>query len=101
MKVQTHAIHFHARKDLLDFVQKKVSKLETFYGRIIDAEIFLKVDKGESSREDKIAEIKLNVPGQCLFSSQSGTSFEAATDAAVEGLRRQLKRHKEKLIGKH
>ena len=42
MKLQMHSIHFDADVKLLDFIQKKVDKLETFYDRIIDGEVFLR-----------------------------------------------------------
>ena len=43
-------------------------------------------------------EIKLNVPGKQFFAKHQDDSFEAATDEAVEGLRRQLKKFKEKIV---
>lgn len=101
MKLQMHSIHFDADEKLVDFIQKKVDKLETFYDRIMDGEVFLRLDKGEHSRENKLVEIKVNIPGGTMFSKELSTSFEAATDAAVESLRRQLKKHKEKLYAKH
>lgn len=95
MKLQMHSIHFDADGKLTDFIQKKVDKLETFYDRIIDGEVFLKLEK-DDSRENKIVEIKLNIPGNQLFASEKAKSFEAAADEAVEALRRQIKKHKEK-----
>lgn len=97
MKLQTHSIHFDADVDLLDFIQKKVDKLETFYDRIIDGEVFLRLEK-DDSQENKIVEIKLNSPKNQFFSKEKARSFEAGTDAAVEALRRQLKKHKEKAM---
>lgn len=96
MKLQIHSIRFDADQKLLDFIQKKVDKLETFYDRIVDAEAFLRLDK-DQNRENKVVEIKLNIPGNTLFSKEQSASFEAATDEAVESLRRQLKKHKEKM----
>lgn len=97
MKLQTHSIHFNADDKLIDFIQRKANKLDTFFDRIIDGEVFLKLDK-DDSMENKIVEIKLNIPGQQLFAKEKAKSFEAGTDEAVEALRRQLKKHKEKLI---
>lgn len=95
MKLQMHSIHFDADDKLLDFIQKRVDKLETFYDRFIDGEVFLRLDK-DNQNENKIAEIKVNIPGGQLFAKERRDSFEAATDAAVEALRRQIKKHKEK-----
>lgn len=92
-----HSIHFDADIKLLNFIQKKVDKLETYYDRIIDGEVFLKVEN-DDTRENKVVEIKLNGPKNQFFSKERSRSFEAGTDAAVEGLRRQLKKHKEKAL---
>ena len=96
MKVQVQSIHFDADVKLIDFIQKKLDKLETFYDRAIDAEVILKLNN--EGIENKTVEIKLNVPGDQLFAQKANGSFEAATDHCTEALRRQIKRHKEKLI---
>jgi putative sigma-54 modulation protein len=95
MRLQMHSIHFDADQKLLEFIQKKADKLDTFYDKIVDGEVFLKLDKNETN-ENKVVEIKLNIPGQQLFAKEHSNSFEAATDLVVEALRRQLKKHKEK-----
>ncbi|GHB30276.1 MULTISPECIES: ribosome hibernation-promoting factor, HPF/YfiA family [Mongoliitalea] len=100
MKLQMHSIHFDADQKLIDFIQKKADKLDTFYDRIVDGEVFMRLDKNEKN-ENKIVEIKLNVPGKILFAKQQADSFEAATDEAVEALRRQLKKFKEKVVLAH
>ncbi len=96
MKLQMHSIHFDADQKLVDFIQKKADKLETFYDRIVDGEVILRVEK-DDSRENKIIEIKLNIPGAQLFAKEQSKSFEAGADEAIESLRRQLKKRKEKL----
>lgn len=95
MKLQMHSIHFDADQKLIDFIQKKANKLDTFYDRIVDGEVFLRLTKKES-RENKMVEIKLNIPGSQLFAKEEADSFEAAADLAVEALRRQIKKYKEK-----
>mgnify|MGYP002052098660 CR=1 FL=1 len=92
-----HSIRFDADEKLIEFIQKKLNKLDTFYDRIIDAEVFLRLDK-DDSRENKRIEIKLNIPGEQLFAKAQTKSFEAAADEATEALRRQIKKHKEKNV---
>lgn len=96
MKLQMQSIHFDADNKLVEFIQRKANKLDTFYDRIIDGEVILKLNKDDSN-ENKIVEIKLNIPGSQLFAKEKSKTFEAATDEAVEALRRQIKKHKEKL----
>ena len=100
MKLQMHSIHFDADEKLVNFIQHKADKLDTFYDSIIDGEVFLRVEQDDAN-ENKLIEIKLNIPGSQLFAKEKSRSFEAAADEAIEALRRQLKKHKEKLIANH
>jgi putative sigma-54 modulation protein len=95
MKLQFHSIHFNADRRLIDFIQNKLDKLETFYDRLVDGEVFLRLNN--EGIENKTVEIKLKVPGNQLFAKEQARSFEAATDLATEALRAQLKRFKTKI----
>ncbi|GAB1446474.1 MAG: ribosome-associated translation inhibitor RaiA [Cyclobacteriaceae bacterium] len=95
MKLQVHSIRFDADQKLIDFIQKKVDKLETFYDRTVDGEVFLRLNN--EGTENKTVEIKLRVPGSLLFASEQAVSFEAATDQATEALRKQLLKFKKKI----
>ncbi|MGE0560975.1 MAG: ribosome-associated translation inhibitor RaiA [Flavobacteriales bacterium] len=96
VNLKISSLHFDADKKLLEFVQEKVDKLGHYYDKIIDGDVILKIDNN-STGENKIAEIKLSVPGNDIFAKKQCKSFEEATDSAVEALRRQLKKHKEKI----
>lgn len=98
MKLQVQSIHFDADQKLLEYVQKRLDKLDTFYDRITDGEVFLKLDKADA-RENKVVEVKLLVPNTNLFAKAHSASFEAATDEVAESLKIQLKKHKEKMMG--
>lgn len=97
MKLQVHSIHFDADIKLIDFIQKKLNKLETFYDRLVDGEVFLRLNN--EGIENKTVEIKLRVPGNQLFAIEKARSFEAATDLAADALRIQLKKFKTRLSG--
>ena len=60
MKIKVQSIHFNADQKLVDYVQKKMDKLETFYDRTVDGEVFLRLNN--EGVENKTVEIKLNVP---------------------------------------
>lgn len=100
MKVSVQSIHFDADIKLLEFIQKKCDKLDVFFDRIIDANVYLKVEKHEP-KQNKFVEIKVHVPGETLHASEFGTTFEEATDFCTEKLKGQLKKFKEKLNEKH
>jgi putative sigma-54 modulation protein len=97
MDINIHSIHFDADEKLLEFVNSKLEKLSTFFDKIIDAEVFLRLDKSNVN-ENKLVEVKLNLPGKELFAKKQSKSFEESTDDVVEALRRQIKKHKEKLV---
>ncbi|MEJ1236944.1 ribosome-associated translation inhibitor RaiA [Chryseolinea sp. T2] len=94
MKVQVHSIHFDADIKLINFIQKKLDKLETFYDRMVDGEVFLRLNN--EGKENKTVEIKLRVPGNNLFAVEKARSFEEATDLATDALRAQLTKFKDK-----
>jgi putative sigma-54 modulation protein len=97
MKIHVHAVHFDIDPKLVGFIQVKLNKLETFYDKFINGEVFLKLDKGENSKiHKKHIEIKLNVPGYTIFAEEKGTTFEEATDLALEALKIQIKKFKDK-----
>lgn len=96
MKLQIQSIHFDADHKLIDYIQKKCDKLDQFFDKIIDGQVYLRVEKqGEHSL--KSVEIKLIVPGETLLVKQEAFTFEEAVDVSTENLKRQVKRYKEKL----
>jgi putative sigma-54 modulation protein len=94
-----NSVKFRADSKLEDYIQQKVSKLSQFYDGVLGSEVTLRVDANEKP-ENKITEIRLRIRGNDLFAKKQCGSFEEATDDAVEALRRQLKKHKEKLRSK-
>jgi len=99
MKISVQSIHFTADKKLLAFIQKKVDKLELFFDNIISGEVYLKLENVEDE-SNKVSEIKLIVPGDTLFAKEKCKSFEEATDLAIESLKKQVTKHKEKTRAK-
>lgn len=95
MKTHTEAIHFTADQKLLVYIEKKLQKLQQFFDNIIEANVILKLEN-VGQIKDKIAEIKIHIPGSTIFAKESEKSFEVAVDEAVESLRRQLIKYKEK-----
>ena len=69
--------------------------VEQFNDQIVSAEVYLRLDK-DREKENKIAEIKLHVPGKEMFAKKQCKSFEEATNVAVEALRRQIMKEKTK-----
>jgi putative sigma-54 modulation protein len=98
MKITINAIKFDADRKLILFVQNKVKKLSKFFDDILGAEVFLKLENVQDA-DNKVVEIKIDIPGSSLFSRKQSKSFEESTDLAVDALRLQLIKHKEKIRG--
>lgn len=96
MKVFIQSVNFNADSGLLKFIEKKVQGLSKFHDKIIDAEVFLKV-QNTSDKENKISEVKINIPGNELMVKKETKSFEEGVSISVDSLKRQLKKSKEKL----
>src|SRR5690606_27576381 len=98
MNVNIQTVNFDADQKLIDFVNRKMEKLNTFHDRIIESAVFLKLDNVVHHIKDKIVEIKVHVPRHSFFVKASSKSFEESFDAAFDSLVNQVKRRKEKMI---
>jgi putative sigma-54 modulation protein len=96
MDFKVNTVHFTADKKLIDFIHDKVKKLGLMSDQIITSEVYLRIDKHDE-RENKIAEVKLLMPGSELFAKKQCKSFEEAADGAVDALKKQLEKYKAKV----
>jgi putative sigma-54 modulation protein len=96
MNISIQSIHFDADQKLINFIEKKLEKLDTFHDKILSAEVFLKL-QNDDERGNKIVNVKLKLPGSEVFVQEQSATFEEATDNGYEILKRQLNKKKEKL----
>ena len=96
MNVKIHSIKFDADVKLLDFTQKKMDKLDKFFDRIIDGEVFLRLNN--EGINNKTVTIKVNLPGEQFLAETVSRTFEAAIEEATSVLKRKLRKHKDKLV---
>jgi putative sigma-54 modulation protein len=92
MDFKVNSVNFSADEKLVEFIREKVKKLELIYDNIIASEVYLKLDKSES-KENKVAEVKILLPGNELFASKQCKSFEEAADLAIQALKNSSLRH--------
>jgi len=97
MKVHTQAVHFSADAKLIDFIEKKMSKLDHYFDRVLDVSVILKLENSGQIK-DKVAEIKLKLPGGMLFVKEEAKSFEESIDRASATLKRQIIKYKERVV---
>ncbi|MCW3123324.1 MAG: ribosomal protein [Flavipsychrobacter sp.] len=98
MNVQIQTVHFDADIKLIDHVNAKIEKLKTFHDKIIGADVYLKLDNMSHQVKDKVAEIKVYVPGHSYFVKHQSKNFEESFNLAFDSLVSQVKRQKQKQL---
>ena len=96
MELKIQSIHFDATEKLQAFIEKKIAKLEKTYEDMQKAEVQLKVVKPATAL-NKETSITVTVPGQKLFVQKTCDTFEEGIDEAVDSMKVQLTKYKEKI----
>ena len=96
MKVNVQSVNFNADRDLIEFIEKRVNGLGKYFDKIVDSEVFLKVQQ-KSEKQNKLVEVKINVPGIEIVVKKQSKTFEEGAMLAVDSLKRQLTKKKEKV----
>ena len=96
MKVNVHAVNFTVDAKLVVFIQERMDRLEKYYDKVVSSDVFLKVEK-TSEKENKIAEIKIHVPGDEFIVKKQCKTFEEAVEQSAESIERFLIKRKEKI----
>ncbi|KAA9040625.1 ribosome-associated translation inhibitor RaiA [Ginsengibacter hankyongi] len=97
MNITIKTLGFNAKPDLKDFAHDKAGKLSRFYDEIIECEVSFSIDKS-STKENKVCDIKLSIPGNDLLATAQCKTFEEATAQCVDALQRQIEKRKTKLM---
>jgi putative sigma-54 modulation protein len=96
MNLQIHSVRFEADKKLIEHVQEKAKKLQTFHDKIVDVEVFLKLDNVVHNIKDKVAEIVVHIPKHTFFVKHESKTFEESFDLALKAIINQIKHKKDK-----
>lgn len=94
--VNVNAVNFNVDGKLVDFIQDRMNKLDKYYDKVVSSDVFLKVEN-TSEKENKIAEIKILVPGDDFIVKKQCKTFEEAVDQCADSVERLLLKRKEKL----
>ena len=95
MEIKIQSIHFDATEKLQAFIEKKVAKLEKTYEDIQKVEVQLKVVKPATALNKEV-HLEVAVPGTTLFVEKTCDTFEEGIDQAVDSMKVQLTKFKEK-----
>ena len=98
MNVKIQTVHFDADEKLLEYVTKKVDKLNTFHDNITKVDVFLKLDNVVHNIKDKVAELRVHVPKHDFFVKASSKSFEESFENALDSMITQIKRQKTRQV---
>ncbi len=96
MKVNVHAVNFNVDRKLVGFTQARLDKLDKYYDKVVYSDVFFKLEN-TGNKENKIAEIKINVPGDEFIVKKQCKSFEEAVELAAESMQRLLVKRKQKV----
>ncbi|MBP5218584.1 MAG: HPF/RaiA family ribosome-associated protein [Bacteroidales bacterium] len=93
MEIRVKSLKFDADQKLLDYVEKKVSKLSRFSDHLDDVEVTLSLLK---EPDNKNVKIQTRVYGQDLLIERNADTFEDAVSVAVDLMKEKVVRTKEK-----
>ncbi|MGB6084580.1 ribosome hibernation-promoting factor, HPF/YfiA family [Moheibacter sp.] len=96
MTINLQTVNFNAKEGLEEYVERKLSKLEQYYDKIISVQVAMRVEN-VSDKENKFVDIKLEVPGDDIMVKKSGQTFEECIDLSVDTLKKLIIRKKEKI----
>jgi len=83
---------------LRDYAEKKIGKLEEYFGNIQKAEVTLDVRKIENQFRNQVAEVTVWMAGKIVRATDGASDMYAAIDQVFQKVERQIEKHKEKLV---
>lgn len=93
MDIKVQSIKFDADQKLLDFIDKKISKISKFFDGIIRAEVNLSL---LADPQNKNVQVKAVIPGEDIIVERHADTFEAAVVDCADVLKELLTAAKEK-----
>jgi putative sigma-54 modulation protein len=93
--VQGHGIE--VTEPLREYAEKKIKKIEEFFGNIQKAELTLDYRKIENKSKSNVTEITVWASGKILRATSGESDMYASIDTAVDKIERQIEKYKDKL----
>ena len=95
MNVQIQSVKFDASSKLMEFIEKKLAKLDRVAEEATGVDVVLKLEK-DDEKGNKIVVITLRMPGGDIRVEEQAHTFEEAVDSAKDVLKRQIEKRKDK-----
>jgi len=93
MEIRVQSIKFNADQKLLDFVEKKFSRIEKFYDAITGVDVALSL---LPDQENKNVKVIVSVPGSNIVVEKNAKSCKDAIVDCPDNLKKKLVKEKEK-----
>lgn len=93
MEIRIQSLKFNADVKLLDFIEKKFSKIEKFYDGITGVEVALSL---LPDHENKNVKVQVSIPGSTIVVEKNAKTFEDAVVDCADILKDKLVKEKEK-----
>ena len=94
MKITIQTVGVTPHEPLKERIEKKLAKLETFYDKIVETTVFLKVENS-TEKSNKTTELVIKVPGDDIVVKKTCATFEESLDEAVDTAKKLLIKKKE------
>ena len=95
--INVKSLKFNADEKLLDFIDKKVGKVEKFFDNMGDIDVTLSL---LPDAENKSVKLQTHIPGEELVIERQARTFEDAVTDAADALKEKIVRAKEKKFAK-
>lgn len=95
--INVKSLKFDADEKLLDYIDKKVGKVEKFFDNMGDIDVTLSL---LPDAENKCVKLQTHMPGEDLVIERHAHSFEEAVTDAADALKEKIVRTKEKKFAK-
>ena len=95
--INVKSLKFDADQKLLDFVEKKVGKVEKFFDNLGDIDVTLSLSP---EPENKVVRLQTRVPGEDLVIERNAKTFEEAVTEAADAMKEKIVRAKERRFEK-
>ena len=95
--INVKSLKFNADQKLLDYVEKKVGKLEKFFDNLGDIDVTLSLSP---EPDNKNVRLQTRFPGEDLVIERNAKTFEEAVTEAADAMKEKIVRVKEKRFDK-
>jgi ribosomal subunit interface protein len=93
MEIRIQSLKFNADQKLLDFIEKKFSRIEKFYDSITGVDVALSL---LPDHENKNVKVQVAIPGNTIVVEKNAKTFEDAVVDCADILKEKLVKEKEK-----